>query len=972
MEIRRNLQMRWLPGALLAIAGAATPAVSSTEPITAPGIHHEPVESVRAGVRFEIAADIEDDQGVDLARVYFRAKREAEYVFVPMRPKGARYAAALPAPSADAGAVEYLILVRNQGGALYKTAPFEVKVDKAEAPVAYTERIQVYTELAQAPAEIAGFKDDIVLDVVKAAAKLARSKTTGTASASGTTGGASSTAGATAANTAATGGAVASAGLGTAGTIGLAAVAVGGLAAASGSSGGGPKDESGTTTNRMPAFGEVRYVRTVEENTTGSFGDPVSATDPDGDTLTYSLSGSDAHFFRIDPSTGRLSVAADTMLDDEMRTTYGFKITASDGRLNDEAEVEVRVIRLQGAHGTVRINVTWEADVDLDLYVEDPCDNVLGFGGDRQASCQEADGEWDYDDQGNDGQSRHPGQPHAENIVWTDRAPQGSYSVHVNYYAGSAITSYTVRVFYSGQTHVYTGTTGPGESGECPDRNVEQRCRHVIDFFFGSRPPAGNTTASGAVRSALAAQARQTLDNAIEGVVDGRMRSAPGFSARRGTGADAITALTRVLAGTADLDGCGSMGTKPSMDSLSFPSSGTCAPHQAGTSGWSDLTNSLRNQSFAVTLVDEEEASEDSGLTVWGSGMVGDSGGEAWYWGMDANLSDRWLMGMAWSRERSRVAFKAPGAGVDGQIESDYSMLMPYARMEMGGGLSVWSLAGIGQGSVHDARGELAFEAPSESSGVSPTGALSASVVATGFSHALGELARVRWSVLADAGMVSYELRGGGSGLADESVQVSRSRLGVEGRSGSDGPWTSFVRFGARADGGYDAESGAGIEMTGGLRYAMGRLDAGIEGHWRAAHEMTGETVRGLRTTFDLRSRDNGTGLILSFASGWGTMPIGGELSLLENEDRLYGSPSPDPTLRFDGRVAWGFALPGGGQRRLRPFTEMKFSEGVEQRLRTGLALEVRTLNLETALHWRESTAGESDTGILLRLGRPF
>ena len=70
--------------------------------------------------------------------------------------------------------------------------------------------------------------------------------------------------------------------------------------------------------------------------------------------------------------------------------------------------------------------------------------------------------------------------------------------------------------------------------------------------------------------------------------------------------------------------------------------------------------------------------------------------------------------------------------------------------------------------------------------------------------------------------------------------------------------------------------------------------------------------------------------------------------------------------------MAWGFALPGGGQRRLRPFTEMTSSERVEQRLGTRLALEARPLNPETALHWRENAAGESDTGILTHLDRPF
>ena len=38
----------------------------------------------------------------------------------------------------------------------------------------------------------------------------------------------------------------------------------------------------------------------------GGIGEPVAAADPDGDTLTYSLSGADAGSFEIDASTGQL------------------------------------------------------------------------------------------------------------------------------------------------------------------------------------------------------------------------------------------------------------------------------------------------------------------------------------------------------------------------------------------------------------------------------------------------------------------------------------------------------------------------------------------------------------------------------------------------------------------------------------------------------------------------------------------
>ena len=51
-----------------------------------------------------------------------------------------------------------------------------------------------------------------------------------------------------------------------------------------------------------------------------SVGAPVTALDPQGDTLTYSLSGQDAEFFDIDPASGLLLTRAP--LDFESRSSY--------------------------------------------------------------------------------------------------------------------------------------------------------------------------------------------------------------------------------------------------------------------------------------------------------------------------------------------------------------------------------------------------------------------------------------------------------------------------------------------------------------------------------------------------------------------------------------------------------------------------------------------------------------------------
>ena len=98
------------------------------------------------------------------------------------------------------------------------------------------------------------------------------------------------------------------------------------------------------TSNRPPAFDMDSTTRTVAENTAAgmNIGDPVTATDPDGDTLTYALSGTDAASFDIGMSTGQLMTKA--ALDYETKMSYMVTVTATDGDgESDSIEVTINV-----------------------------------------------------------------------------------------------------------------------------------------------------------------------------------------------------------------------------------------------------------------------------------------------------------------------------------------------------------------------------------------------------------------------------------------------------------------------------------------------------------------------------------------------------------------------------------------------------------------------------------------------------
>ena len=82
--------------------------------------------------------------------------------------------------------------------------------------------------------------------------------------------------------------------------------------------------------NNAPAFATSSYSRTVAENTAAgtNIGDPVAASDPEQDMLSYSLGGADAASFEIDSGSGQLQTKA--ALDYETRSSYALTVSAAD------------------------------------------------------------------------------------------------------------------------------------------------------------------------------------------------------------------------------------------------------------------------------------------------------------------------------------------------------------------------------------------------------------------------------------------------------------------------------------------------------------------------------------------------------------------------------------------------------------------------------------------------------------------
>ena len=125
-----------------------------------------------------------------------------------------------------------------------------------------------------------------------------------------------------------------------------------------------PTRTIGRAPNDDPEFPSTTTTRSVDENTGAgqSIRDPVAAADDDGDALTYSLSGTDADSFAIDPGNGQLQTKA--ALDHEGDDSYTVIVGVSDGKdadRNADSAVDDTI--------TVHINV---ADIDEPPVITGP------------------------------------------------------------------------------------------------------------------------------------------------------------------------------------------------------------------------------------------------------------------------------------------------------------------------------------------------------------------------------------------------------------------------------------------------------------------------------------------------------------------------------------------------------------------------------------------------------------------------
>ena len=112
---------------------------------------------------------------------------------------------------------------------------------------------------------------------------------------------------------------------------------------------------TGTDSNNAPEFTDFPSTLRVNENQTAIT--TIEATDADSDSLTYSVSGTDAAALSIDASTGVLSFL--TAPDYEAQSSFLAEISVSDGTASAEQAITINIVDVaeDASQAPMEINV---------------------------------------------------------------------------------------------------------------------------------------------------------------------------------------------------------------------------------------------------------------------------------------------------------------------------------------------------------------------------------------------------------------------------------------------------------------------------------------------------------------------------------------------------------------------------------------------------------------------------------------
>ena len=268
----------------------------------------------------------------------------------------------------------------------------------------------------------------------------------------------------------------------------------------------------------------------------------------------------------------------------------------------------------------------------------------------------------------------------------------------------------------------------------------------------------------------------------------------------------------------------------------------------------------------------------------------------------------RWLAGVSLAWHDGDGSYSANRNGDAGSLDSTLVTLNPYLRYTLNDRLSAWGTLGYGTGELRLRRGGPGPEEVIETD-------LGLGMGAAGLRGVVYAGAETELALKTDALWVrttSAETEG----MAGAGADTGRLRLALAGRR----QWTlaggaqlspSFELAG-RYDTG-DAETGFGMELGGGLKFANAVPGLAVETKARIllAHEDTGYEEWGLSGSVALDPGGLGRGLALRVDSGWGAAESGAEAMWRRQTTAGIAQPrGQDARGRVAAELAYGLDVP--------------------------------------------------------------
>ena len=291
----------------------------------------------------------------------------------------------------------------------------------------------------------------------------------------------------------------------------------------------------------------------------------------------------------------------------------------------------------------------------------------------------------------------------------------------------------------------------------------------------------------------------------------------------------------------------------------------------------------------------------------------------------------RWLAGLALSYSEGEGGYRRVSAK-GGAVSSTLTGINPYARYRLDERTSFWATLGYGSGRLtltpDGAESALETDMTNAMAAFGGRGVLSMRAGDTG----QFELALRSDAMLTDTASMAVP------GLSAGAGATSRIRLILEG-SGAlpafGGVLAPKVEAGLRYDGG-DAETGAGLEVGGGLAYDMARLTVQVDGRVLLTHRDRDYEEWGYSLSFEYKPASDGRGLRYQAGSQWGATQSGVQsLWSLQNAGGLANGARTASGQRYTAELGYGF----GVGRLWYPYVATESGGASSQALRFGLNL---------------------------------